>query len=258
MGGSFSGDNGPVAPALPPADSGSGSQGLVILVHGFLRTGVSMWWLARALRRYGFVVRTLSLETLLPDIPTLADRLSARLPSLLAQGDHAGPFDGHVNFVTHSMGGVVVRSLLSRHEVPGARRVVMLAPPNQGSRYAERLHDGFFRLPWGGFDPLEKLLPGHRGGCESAGEPSVEVGILAGAPARPSGLPWSLLDSSPWGSELAPGPPGEHDGKVALDETRWALADDFLVVPYGHSFLMNRREVQRQCVAFLRNGRFER
>lgn len=214
--------------------------------------------MAWALRRHGIRVRTVSLQTLLPDISTLADRLSLRVGGMLDElGAELGS-QPSVDFVTHSMGGVVVRSLLSRHEIPGARRVVMLAPPNQGSRYAERLHDGFFGLPWGRFDPLAKLLPGDRGGCESAGEPEVEVGILAGAPERPSGLPWSLLGVSPGARDLSPAAQGQHDGKVAVDEAQWASATDFLVVPYGHSFLMNRGEVQRQCVAFLRDGRFQR
>jgi len=239
-------------------DPVAGQPGFVVLVHGFLRTGGSMLPMAWALRREGFQVHTVSLATLLPDIPTLADRLSARVQALLADAKDTSGFGGPIDFVTHSMGGIVVRSLLSRHEVPGARRVVMLAPPNRGSRYAERIHDGFLGLPWGTFDPLAKLLPGDRGDCEGAGEPAVEVGIVAGAPDRPSGLPWSLLVAPPWRRELAPAASGKHDGKVAIDEARWAAADDFMVVPYGHSFLMNRREVQRQCIAFLRKGRFER
>ena len=56
---------------------------------------------------------------------------------------------------------------------------------------------------------------------------------------------------------VTPGEPGQHDGKVGLDETRYDSAADFIVVPHGHTFIMAAPEVIHQSVAFLRTGRFE-
>lgn len=206
---------------------------LVFLVHGFMRTGASMIPMSMGLRREGYQTHVVTQVNLNRDIPALADLLRGRVER--ARGEAAGPGgelpDAH--FVTHSMGGIVVRSMLHRHEIMGPNRVVMLAPPNQGSRIAAYWYDRVLRFPWGRFDPLHKLLPGERGQCATAGDPDAEFGVIAGVQ------------------------PGKtDDGKVFVDEARWSHARDFLVVPFGHTFIMARPRVIAQTVAFLRNGAF--
>jgi len=207
---------------------------LVFLVHGFMRTGASMIPMAMGLRRSGYTTHVVTQLNLHRDIPTLADQLWGRVERarLAAAGPDGALPDAH--FVTHSMGGIVVRSMLNRHEVSGPNRVVMLAPPNQGSRKAAYWYDNVLRLPWGSFDPLHKLLPGERGQCATAGDPDAEFGVITG---------------------VLPGK--SSDGKVFVDEARWSHARDFLVVPFGHTFVMARPRVIEQTVAFLRDGTFE-
>jgi pimeloyl-ACP methyl ester carboxylesterase len=232
---------------------------LVFLVHGFLRTGLSMVPLARGLRRHGFETVTVTQWNLQPGIPQLADALYERVErerdraAARAAAGCGAPACGRpdAHFVTHSMGGIVVRSMLARHALDGPNRVVMLAPPIHGSRFAAHMRDRVLRLPWGRFDPLRKLLPGELGDCEGAGDPDAEIGIIAGAPARASGFPWSFKGLDAIGAAA-----GEHDGKVTLEEARWDRATDFRVVPYGHSFIMARGAVVDECAAFLRTGRF--
>ncbi len=223
---------------------------LVILVHGFLRTGLSMWPMASALGAAGFDARPVTLLGVSQGLSQMADQLLDRVQRL-AVGRET------VHFVTHSMGGPVVRNLLSRHEVPGRSRIVMIAPPNQGSRYAQVLHDDVLRLPWGRWDPVRKFLPGERGDCAGAGDPDAEFGIIAGAPmvgwAR--GLPWSVV-ARMRGRSIDLGADGEHDGTVRLDETLLPGAADYVVLPYGHSGILMRRETMDLCVRFLRTGRF--
>ena len=207
---------------------------LVFLVHGFLRTGASMIPMAMGLRREGFETHVVTQVNLHRDIPTLANLLRTTVERAReAAADESGALpDAH--FVTHSMGGIVVRSLLDRHEITGPNRVVMLAPPNQGSRVAAYWYDSVLRFPWGSFDPLHKLLPGERGQCATAGDPDAEFGVIAGVQ------------------------PGKRDdGKVYVDEARWSHAQDFLVVPFGHTFIMARPRVITQTAAFLRRGRFD-
>lgn len=190
--------------------------------------------MAVALRRVGFDVRVVTQLNLHRDIPTLADQLWGRVERARDEVRLATGTVPDAHFVTHSMGGIVVRSMLNRHEITGPNRVVMLAPPNQGSRIAAHWYDNVLRFPWGGFDPLHKLLPGERGQCATAGDPDAEFGVIAGVQ------------------------PGKRDdGKVFVEEARWSHARDFLVVPFGHTFIMARPRVIEQTATFLREGRFE-
>lgn len=235
--------------SVPPEDS------LVVLVHGFMRTGASMWPMAARLRRQGYLVRPVTQLNVHQEIPALGDQLYHQVLRFRDAAERQRGRPVRVDFATHSMGGIVVRSMLARHEIAGPNRVVMIAPPSRGSRFAQHMRDDVLKLPWGRFDPLRKLLPGEVGDCEGAGDPDAEFGIIAGAPPQPTGFPWSLGDGS---MAYSPAPEGEHDGKVALDEARWDRARDFIVLPYGHTWIMAWPEVMRQTAAFLADGGFDR
>jgi pimeloyl-ACP methyl ester carboxylesterase len=224
---------------------------LVILVHGFLRTGASMWPLARALRTEGFDARPVTLRGHEQGLRELGEQLGHKVERLRREHDE-------VHFVTHSMGGLVVRHLLSRRPPRGTGRVVMIAPPNQGSRYAEVLHDDVLSLPWGRFDPVRKFLPGERGDCLDAGVPEAEVGIIAGGPRSgwTRGLPWSIV-ARLRGRPIDLGADGEHDGTVRIDECHLPGARDFAVLPYTHTGILMRRECRDLCLSFLRTGSFQ-
>jgi triacylglycerol esterase/lipase EstA (alpha/beta hydrolase family) len=47
----------------------------------------------------------------------------------------------NINFVTHSLGGILVRQYLSVHDIPNLKYVVMLGPPNKGSEIVDKLHN---------------------------------------------------------------------------------------------------------------------
>ncbi|MEE2830261.1 MAG: hypothetical protein VX498_13820 [Myxococcota bacterium] len=238
------------SPASPPP--------LVVLVLGFLRTGLSMMPMALALRRRGFEARVVSQFNLHASIPDLADALYPRVLAMRRVVARRTGCEPALHFVTHSMGGIVVRSMLARHSIEGLNRVVMLAPPNQGSRLAAYVHDELLRFPWGSFDPLRKLLPGERGDCVGVGDVDAEIGIIAGGSERSYAFPWSL------GGLIHPEKFGElsertggHDGAVGLDEVRMDLATDLLVVQRSHTFMMAMPEVAEQAAHFLRRGRFK-
>lgn len=216
---------------------------------------MSMMPMALGLRRRGFLPRTVTQWNVPTPIPDLADNLFTRVSKMREVEERRLGYLPDVHFVTHSMGGIVTRALFARHEISGPNRIVMLAPPNGGSRFAEHMRDNVLGFPWGGFDPLRKLLPGERGDCAGAGAPDAEIGIIAGAPPRAFGFPWSLRGMGRIG--FAPAAAGAHDGKVALDETRMDSATDWVVVPKGHTFLMASPHVIDLTASFLRAGRFE-
>ena len=205
-----------------------------------------------ALGRYGFRASVVTQMNLHRDIPVLGDQLFDHVRRVRARHEQRTGMRPDAHFVTHSMGGIVLRSMLSRHEVDGPNRCVLMAPPNQGSRLAEHMNDRL-RLPWGSFDPLGKLLPGERGQCVDAGDPDATIGIIIGTGSRGFGPPWRTL-----GGGFEVGGDGEHDGTVAADETHLDSAVDSLRVPFAHSLMMLRPSVVRATADFLRHGRFTR
>jgi triacylglycerol lipase len=50
--------------------------------------------------------------------------------------------------------------------------------------------------------------------------------------------------------------PGENDGKVSTQNARLEGMADFIVLPYTHSFMMNRPQVIEQTLHFLQQGQF--
>ena len=212
-----------------------GSAGVVLLVHGLGRTPASMAPLGRELAASGFRVVNVGYDSWREP----AEEITALLLDAV-DACCAGDEDG-VHFVTHSLGGIVVRKFLADHSPAHEGRVVMLSPPNQGSEIVDRLA----AIPF-----LESLL-GPTGGDLGTGEESLpnrlgpahfEVGVITGDRSL-----------NPFYSWLIPGP---DDGKVAVDRAALEGASGLLVVPYSHSFIMNREPVVDEVVHFLREGRF--
>ena len=125
---------------------------LVVLLHGLARGRGSMERLGAHLRAHDF-------ETWSHTYPSRKHSLSFLARSLTEMlVERAG--DRPLHAVTHSMGGVVVRHL---HD-PRLHweRIVMLAPPNQGSQLAAGLAGNpVFRWFYG---PLVRSSPMRRAG----------------------------------------------------------------------------------------------
>ena len=210
---------------------------LVVLLHGLGRTRRAMAALDRHLRYHGFRTVNLGYPSRSLDIRQIANAHLAPAVSRLI-GTSGRP----VHFVGHSLGSIVVRQYLRDHPVTTGTRVVMLAPPNCGSELADTLmRFGWYRRLMG---PAALQL-----GTEPDSEPNrlgpvaAAVGIIAGTK---SCLPFSRRIFQ-----------GANDGKVAVERTRLAGMDDFLVLPCGHTFMTRDRTVMHQVVRFLRTGMFD-
>lgn len=219
------------------------SRATIVLLHGLGLGGWAMLRIAWTLRRAGHRVINLTYRSRSVRVEELARTwLPRRLE--LAQVDLQRP--ASLRFVTHSMGGLVLRSWLHQHGVPPAlHRAVMIAPPNQGTRLVERIgHWWLFRLFTG--------VNGHRLGTRADDLPQQlpawptgpELGIIAGD-----------ISANPWLASLT-GRPG--DGKVQVDRTRLAGMRDHLVMHHSHTWLQYRGAVVAQVDAFLQNGCFNR
>jgi hypothetical protein len=147
-----------------------------------------------------------------------------------------------VHFVTHSMGGILVRQYLQSNKIPGLGKIVMLAPPNHGSEIVDQMKEGsLFQEIMG---PAGQQLSTQPNSKPNSLNPIPGIiGIIAGS-----------VTSDPWFAWMFDGP---NDGKVSVESTRLHEMADFLVVERGHTFIMNSDDVIEQVLYFLKHGKFK-
>ncbi len=215
----------------------SGPQ-CVILLHGLGRTHRSMEPMAEALTAAGFDTFNLDYDSREHPIEELAMQV---IPQGLQRCSARGA--ATVHFVTHSMGGILVRYYLSRKSVPELGRVVMLSPPNKGSEVTDALRDSAFYQWYNG--PAGQQLGTTPGSfVTNLGPVRYPVGIITGSEH-------AFFDF--WLSDLIPGP---DDGKVSVERAKVEGMADFLVLPFAHPFIMEAPEVIEQTIQFLKQGCF--
>ena len=209
----------------------------VILLHGLCRTPRSMAKMKRALARAGYTVWNVDYPSRTASTQKLADDAIEK-----AVADCREDGATKIDFVTHSMGGILVRSYLSRHSVPDLGRVVMLAPPNQGSEVVDKL-GGWFFFKWINGPAGNELGTDKNSTPNQLGPANFPLGIIAGD------------RSINWINSLTM-IPGADDGKVSVERARLAGMSDFKVIHTSHPFIARNNEVIRQTIAFLQTGKF--
>ncbi len=208
----------------------------VILLHGLARTQRSMIKLEKQLLAGGYQVININYPSTQKDIETLAEQV---IHNALKQC----PKEAQVSFVTHSMGGILVRQYLATHSIHNLKHVIMLGPPNKGSEIVDRLGNWW----------LFKLINGRAGqqlGTDNNSAPNklgpatFSVGIIAGTKNFNPLLNWLL--------------PTPHDGKVTVDSSKLEGMADHICLPVTHTFMMNKQSVINQTLCFLKHGQFDR
>ncbi|HWW00823.1 MAG TPA: alpha/beta fold hydrolase [Candidatus Acidoferrum sp.] len=212
-----------------------GAEG-VVLLHGLGRTSASMAKMERALASEGYVV----LNCEYPSRTQPIEQLSlAVVGEALADERLRGC--SKVHFVTHSMGGILVRYYFANRKDVRLGRVVMLGPPNKGSEVVDRLRGWWaFRKVNG---PAAQGLGTDKDSVPNRlGPVSFELGVIAGDRS----INW--INSSMI--------PGRDDGKVSVENTKVEGMKEHLVVHATHPFMMKNRRVITSVIAFLKSGRF--
>ena len=148
-----------------------------------------------------------------------------------------------VHFVTHSLGGILVRAFVAADRPPELGRVVMLGPPNQGSEVVDVLGGTPVYRWFGGKAGLELGTELPQSVPKQLGPADFELGVIAGNRTI------NLL--------LSRYLPGADDGKVTVASTRLDGMADHVVLPVTHTFMMRDREAIDLVRAFLRTGRFD-
>jgi len=217
----------------------STSNQCVVLLHGLARTDRSMAKLDKYLKKAGYKTANIDYPSRQKPIEELA--YIAVPEGLQTCGQEKAK---KIHFVTHSMGGIVLRYYLKHENLANLGRVVMLSPPNQGSPVVDEIGD------WGLYKSIngpagQQLGTGLNSVPLSLGPVDYPVGII-------TGNKHSFFDA--WAAKLIP---GDDDGKVSIEGAKVAGMSDFLVVPYTHSFIMKKKDVLSQSVFFLLNGSFK-
>jgi alpha-beta hydrolase superfamily lysophospholipase len=226
--------------AAADPDAGDGARPpvpeCVVLLHGLGRGPGSMHRIQQRLDEAGYLTWNEGYASRSAPVELLAERyVGAALADCRQQGA------ARVHFVTHSLGGILVRQYLQQHQVPDLGRVVMLSPPNGGSELAEHLrHYAIYR--WAMGPAGSELGTGDDGIVKRLGAVPAECGIITGS---------ASLD--PWFSAWLPKP---NDGKVSVASAQLEGMRDFLVVPRAHAFIMRDAEVISEVLNFLAAGRF--
>lgn len=223
------------------------SADCVILLHGLAKSDRDMKKLEKVLNHEGYQAINHDYQSRSAPIEKLAiDVVNSALKKCPAPDKKTDTKldekPDKVHFVTHSMGGILVRYYLSKNSIQNLGRVVMLGPPNKGSETIDK----YRKVP--GFAFISgpsglQLGTGKLSVPKALGKANFDVGIIAGT--RSINLILSSLI------------PNVDDGKVSIESTKLDGMNDHIKMPVTHPFMMKNKKVIAQVVNYLKKGSFE-
>jgi len=225
--------------SIPPVTVQAYAEGrseCIVLLHGLFRTPKCMKKMFRFLGAEGYDVYNIGYPSTRLPVEELTQRVFEALDQQLRQRNYQ-----KVHFIVHSLGSILVRQHLKDNELPALGRVVMLAPPSQGSEVVDRL-GGIFLYKWINGPAGLQLGTGPDSLPNRLGPVDFECGVLAGR--KSINLYLSTLF------------PGENDGKVSVARAKLQGMKDFRVLDVAHPFIMQNAEAMRLSLRFLRDGAF--
>lgn len=220
--------------ATNTAASGAGQE-CVVLLHGLARVSNSMGELETKLQRAGYIAININYPSRSHPIDELAKSAVGR--GLSSCREHNTPV---IHFVTHSLGGILLRYFEQHYGIVELGRVVMLGPPNHGSPIVDEL------LPVPGFGfitgPTGSIL-GTESELFAELEPvKFDLGVIAGdSNINPLNF---LFFSEP------------NDTIVSVDSTRVEGMRAHIVLPVTHTFMMRNNTVIDHTIHYLKTGSF--
>ena len=214
---------------------------IVILLHGILRSDLDMMPLALYLRQKGYEAHAIKYPSREKNLEDLTDYLHTQIEQ------YTGTDKPKINFVTHSMGGLLTRYYIHHHHPENLGKVVMIGTPNKGSESADFLMESKI------FSPIFEKIYGPAGQQLGTKHEYVThdidypLGVIAGSQSINPLAPWMLADID-----------SGHDGIVPVENTKIDGMADHIVLPATHTFMVFSPEVIKQSAYFLDHGKFER
>lgn len=201
----------------------------VVLVHGLWMNGIAMLPLAHRLEHCNFRVTRHGYRSVSHGLRENARSLAAA----------CGKPGGRLHLVGHSLGGLVIMTMLQKHPEIAVHRVVLIGSPYADSAAAHNLA----RFTWSGGILGHTIRDWLRQPRPKVPQ-SVELGVIAGDVSFGLGRLFVRL-------------PAPNDGVVMVEETRVPGAADSIVMHISHSAMLVSPAVARAVATFLKKGRFQ-
>lgn len=198
---------------------------MVVLIHGLMRTSFSMRPLKSYLEHNGYQVYIYSYSSARYTIQQHGRSLEQFIKNLLVKNP-----DVKINFITHSLGGIITREALAKltpTQLHHIGSLIMLAPPNQGSVLA-KLSTKMFPLITSSIKPLAELSSDEDAYVHHVPVPPIKMGIIA----------------------------GRFDAKVPPSAARLEGQPEPVIINTTHTFIMNSSKTKELVLNFLQNGTF--
>lgn len=209
----------------------------VYLIHGFGGKCAQMEKINKALIKNGYTTENYDYLSLEDDVDSVGKMLFDKIKS--------ESFDT-VSFVTHSMGALVFRAMNEYTDTaqvfPLMDRIVMIAPPNNGSPVADYFAQySFFKFILG--PNITNLTTDPKLGAAKYPIPGCEVGLIAGKHGDKKG--YNVLLKT------------DNDGVLAPEKTKLGIEKDVVFVTAWHNGLLRNEKVIKYTLSFLKTGKFK-
>lgn len=205
---------------------------ITILSHGFNKTREDMLFLSEGLKAHG-------IKNIVVNLPTTFKTLNECLDSFHIQIYDIVKEYRTINFVGHSMGGLIIRSYINKHQLDNVYRCIFIATPHLGSELAAiSALIPFYRKI---FKPINNLQPSKENKY-LLNNKNIEIGIIIGS-----------KNNTVFGNIFLS---KKSDGRV---EPFSAISDDAketIILPYGHKEIHHKEKTLEMVMNFILNGIF--
>ena len=207
------------------------------MLHGLWRSIRAMQPLSNHLNDGGYTTVNVPYASFRYELKDLVKHVMHQIQPWLDSGKR-------VHFVTHSLGGVVLKKLIEsmdKHDLGQIGRVVMLAPPHQGSEIMDWLKTSPVRLFRGVLGPASDFLSTESMSRE-CGElrSGVDAVVIMGEKCA---LPFfkTLLEEP-------------NDGIISVNKGQLSGVKHFKIVDSDHTFIASNVEVMEMTRGYIENG----
>ncbi|EQB40175.1 hypothetical protein M947_03900 [Sulfurimonas hongkongensis] len=206
---------------------------MTVLVHGFYRDKTDMSYLHYGLDSLGF-------ETFVVNLPSTFGTFEDMVDSMALQLKVFQDKELKMNFVAHSMGGLITRRYIQTHPKVRVGSCVFISTPHKGTKLADIAKS---KIPWflSVFRPIKELS------SDISYTPflnkSFKLGLIAGSSNK------DIL-----GRIFMP---ENSDGRVSVESAMSDDADEFIILPFGHDEIHHKEITLKYIVNFLQFGTFK-